>query len=85
MNLLEFFISRFDNVKQAFVKIDGVGGNGQITFRELLDGLEDASPEGGGRRRTSGRPCCVGRWSRLRYTGNYVACPPGYAQERGVG
>mmetsp|Transcript_130542 Transcript_130542/g.377640 ORF Transcript_130542/g.377640 Transcript_130542/m.377640 type:complete len:1409 (+) Transcript_130542:86-4312(+) len=41
LNLLEFFISRFSDVEQAFKQIDGPGGNGLITFRELLDGLEE--------------------------------------------
>jgi len=41
LNLLEYFISRYDNVEQPFLKIDGVDGNGCITLRELLDGLEE--------------------------------------------
>lgn len=41
LNLLEYFISRYDNVEQPFKKIDGENGNGNITLRELLDGLDE--------------------------------------------
>mmetsp|Transcript_26615 Transcript_26615/g.88276 ORF Transcript_26615/g.88276 Transcript_26615/m.88276 type:complete len:1465 (-) Transcript_26615:97-4491(-) len=40
LNLLEFFISRYDNVEKPFLEIDGVDGNGCITLRELMEGLE---------------------------------------------
>jgi len=41
INLLEFFISRYDNIEQPFLDIDGVDGNGVITLREFVDGLDN--------------------------------------------
>jgi len=40
LGLLEFFISRYDDVKTPFTKIDGEGGNGVITLSELTEGLD---------------------------------------------
>lgn len=41
LNLLEWFISRYENVEQPFRDIDGVGGNGVITLQEFTEGLND--------------------------------------------
>lgn len=38
--LLEFFVSRYDNIKSPFTDIDGEGGNGVITLMELSEGLD---------------------------------------------
>mmetsp|Transcript_69167 Transcript_69167/g.174686 ORF Transcript_69167/g.174686 Transcript_69167/m.174686 type:complete len:1404 (-) Transcript_69167:67-4278(-) len=58
LNLLEFFISRYDDVEQPFRDIDGVDGNGVITLKELVEGLEELgckkfdTPKGGTETRT---------------------------------
>jgi len=40
LRMLEFFIARYDNIKQPFVAIDGEDGNGVITLQELTEGLD---------------------------------------------
>jgi len=41
INLLEFFISRYPDVQKAFIDIDGPDGNGVITLKEFMEGLEE--------------------------------------------
>lgn len=41
INLLEYFISRYDNVEKPFKEIDGVDGNGVITLKEFREGLDE--------------------------------------------
>jgi len=41
LDLLEFLIGNFDDVYQAFHKIDGEGGNGVITLKEFVEGLAE--------------------------------------------
>lgn len=44
LDLLEFFISRFKNVDEAFLQVDGSAdqstGNGEITLKEMKEGLQ---------------------------------------------
>eukprot|EP00928_Gymnodinium_smaydae_P074583 TRINITY_DN57616_c0_g1_i1.p1 TRINITY_DN57616_c0_g1~~TRINITY_DN57616_c0_g1_i1.p1 ORF type:complete len:370 (-),score=107.58 TRINITY_DN57616_c0_g1_i1:281-1273(-) len=40
LELLEFLISHFEDVYRPFKLIDGPGGNGEITLRELEEGLD---------------------------------------------
>lgn len=40
LELLEFFISRYDNIETPFLEIDGVDGNGVITIREFTEGID---------------------------------------------
>ncbi len=35
IELLEFFVGRYDNIAQPFLDIDGKDGNGEITLQEL--------------------------------------------------
>jgi len=37
---VEFVVTRFENVEQAFLAIDGPGGNQQIALNEFIDGMK---------------------------------------------
>lgn len=40
-NLLEWLISRYEDIEKPFLDIDGVDGNGVITLKEFVSGLEE--------------------------------------------
>jgi len=40
LRLMEFIMSYFKNVDEVFTKLDGVDGNGEINFNEMLEGLK---------------------------------------------
>jgi len=57
LEFLEFLIGRVPNVKKAFTLIDGIGGGGSLTLRELENGIDDLGCqkfEGSGKKQAIG-------------------------------